>query len=760
VGIRLAAILVFLFALVPLGAGAQTPATATSGFKRTIADYVVNGNTEGETKVILDGGKLFVPPDTIQAFGAGSLPPGVTHTYLGQTYVSLDSLAPDLTYTWDPEQHKITVTIAASHFGAKVIDYHHGRPSDLASERAPSAFVNYGVHESYQDRSVSSTLALDGSLTAGPGDLAVNESLAQGKAADLSSAIYTLDVPGRMLRAQAGTLPQDPRTAVPGNLVGFTVRRRFELDPYFETAPSPGLTTAIGMPSLVQVFVNGRLVDTENVQPGILDLRDLPTNGTGAGSASIVITDANGKRTVPVPSYGAPTSLRKSLTDFSATVATDSSTHDPVLGGYVRHGFSDSLSGGVVAVRMGQYQRFGADAAMRTLFGTLTASLDTADSGIGTGASSSLQYNYSGMAISTGIQVAKTTPGWLSGPPAAVGLTTALLRTPTFSAGAYVGAQRLPGAPFLRWSHDTTDPASLILGFQVPTHVGPLTVAVTRQAGHGTAFSIQYTRSGRRVDVSTSYDSTQHQAVLESSLHRSDGKGSTDLTVDTPSLDRIDVTSTAEWANGTYTAELERQDGALSGEADFEGALAFVGSRLFSTAPIQDGFALVRIAGIPNVSVDLDGRPVGRTDKSGDLIVPQLIGGLANTVQLHDDDLPLSTRFDRTKQVVTPLGRAGMLIDFPYRHLHAWRGKIAFVRAAKREAPVNGALTIGTGKTAVEADLSGSGAFYLDDLAPGHYSGHVDADNGVCDVDIVAAAHAGDSVVQLGTLTCEAHQQQ
>jgi outer membrane usher protein len=754
VGSRLAAIVgAVVLALLPLAAGAQTPAPA-SGFKRTIADYVVNGSTEGETKVVLDGGKLFVPADTIQDFGAGSLPAGVTHTYLGQTYVSLDSLAPDLQYAWDPEQHKITVTIAAKHFGAKVIDYHQGRPSDLAAERATSGFVNYDLHESYQG-DVTSSLALDGSLSAGPGDLSVNELLSEGKAASLASALYTVDVPGAMLRAAAGMLAQDPRTEVPGNLVGFTVRRRFGLDPYFETAPAPALTTALAMPSLVQVIVNGRLVDSETLQPGILDLRDLPTNATGAGNASIVITDANGKRTVNVPSYGAPGSLRKSLTDYSVTLATDSTSHDQVLGGYLRHGFNDALTGGIVAVRMAQYQRFGSDVSVRTLFGTLTGSLDTANSGIGSGTNASLQYGYSALALSTGLEVAKTSPGWLAGPPNAVGLTNALQRQPTFSLGAYLGAQRLPGAPFLRWSHDTNDPPSLILGFQVPMRSGPIAVAVTREAGHGTTFSLQYTHSGRRADLGASYDSTAHQAVLESSLHRSDGKGSTDVTVDAPTLDRVDVTSTAEWANGTYTAELERQNRALSGDADWEGALAFVGSRLFSTAPIQDGFALVRIAGIPNVSVDLDGRPVGRTDASGDLIVPQLIGGLANTVQLHDDDLPLTTRFDKTKQVVTPVGRSGILIDFPYRHLHAFRGKIAFVHAGATQVPVNGELTVGSGASATEADLSPTGTFYFDDLKPGNYTGHVDADNGACDVAIAAVPHGGDTVVALGTLTCE-----
>lgn len=742
-----------LLAMAPLGVRAQSQSDA-SGFKRTLADYVVNANTEGETKVVIDNGKLFVPLATVQDFGAGSLPTGVTHTYLGQTYVSLDSLAPDLKYAWDPDRHKITVTIAASHFGAKVIDYRTARPAELVAGRTTSGFINYDLHEAYDGSGVTSALALDGSLTAGPGDLSVAESLGQGKAAALDSAAYTLDVPGRMLRAQAGMLTVDPRTAVPADLVGFTVRRRFALDPYFSSAPAPSMTTAITVPSSVQVFVNGRLVDTEQVQPGILDLRDLPTNSTGAGRATIVITDANGKRTVDVPSYGSPDSLRRSLTDYSATLATDSTTHDPVLGGYLRHGFSDAFTGGVSAVRMAQYERFGADAAIRTMVGTLVGSVASANSGIGAGTSVSLQYGFSGSALSTGLAVTKTSVGWLDGPPAAVGWTTALERQPTFLEGAYLGAPRLPGAPYLRWSHDTTDPSSLTLGMTLQTRMGPIALAVTHQATHGTSFTVQFSRSGRRGDSSATYSSTTGQTTLESNLHRSDGKGSTDLTVDAPSLNRVDLTSNDTWATGAYTAELERQSGALSADGDYEGALGFVGKRFFNSAPIDDGFALVRVPGIPNVAVDIDGRPVGRTDGSGELVVPQLIGGLANTIQLHDDDLPLSTRFDRTKEVVTPIGRSGLLIDFPYRHLHAWRGHIAFAAGSTSKAPVNGALTIGSGASAVEADLSPTGAFYLDDLAPGTYTAHVNADNGACDLTIVAQSNAKDSVVALGTLTC------
>jgi outer membrane usher protein len=217
------------------------------------------------------------------------------------------------------------------------------------------------------------------------------------------------------------------------------------------------------------------------------------------------------------------------------------------------------------------------------------------------------------------------------------------------------------------------------------------------------------------------------------------------------------MTSTAEWATATYTADLSRQNGALSGSADYEGSLGFVATKPFVSAPIEDGFALVRVPGLPNVSVDLDGRPVGRTDAQGDLVVPQLVGGLANTIALHDDDLPISTRFDRTKAVVSPVGRAGLLVSFPYRQLHAWRGKIAFERAGKTEVPQDAQLTIGSGTSATEADLSPTGAFYIDDLAPGTYDAHVDADAGACDLKIVATPKPHASVTNLGTLTCAPH---
>ena len=118
-----------------------------------------------------------------------------------------------------------------------------------------------------------------------------------------------------------------------------------------------------------------------------------------------------------------------------------------------------------------------------------------------------------------------------------------------------------------------------------------------------------------------------------------------------------------------------------------------MGNHVFESQPIDDGFALVRVPGLAGVQVDIGGRSAGRTDASGDVLIPGLIAGFGNTVKLQDADLPLDLRFAQTQKAVSPIGRSGMLVQFPYARIHAYRGRIAFAIDGKTVAPSQGSLS-------------------------------------------------------------------
>jgi hypothetical protein len=98
---------------------------------------------------------------TLSELGAHGLPAGNDLRYGGGDYVSLDSLRPDLTCTWDVNLHLITVTItiAASDFLPTAIDFKPVKPSGIDHRHSTSGFVNCDLHESVNGSQRATSLA-------------------------------------------------------------------------------------------------------------------------------------------------------------------------------------------------------------------------------------------------------------------------------------------------------------------------------------------------------------------------------------------------------------------------------------------------------------------------------------------------------------------------------------------------------------------------------------------------------------------------
>ncbi len=741
--------------------------TANGRIDRTIADWVVNENEKGDTFVILKGSELCVPSATMAAFGALGLPAGNHFRFRGDDYVSLDSLRPDLTYTWDPNLHLITITIAASDFLPTTIDLRELKPSGIDYRHSASGFVNYDLHESVDGSQRATSLALDSSLAMGPGDLALAGNLAD-TGFSTSRFSYTVENLAGLTQFQLGQIDQNARTAVPGTLLGISFGRRFALDPYLNTAPIPSLATAVNSPSTVYVYVNGRLIKTQNVAPGILDLSNIPMPD-GTNDATVVIAGPDGRRTLNVPFYGTSANLAKGLTDFQFEAALDPTAHVPVASAFYRRGLSDAFTQDVALIGTPGYDRAGSALDLRTHLGTFHAAYDQSREAGGTGGRADLRYNFLDRNFFVGTEVTRSaagfsTGGWTDGS----GLTPApiapLSGSPAPQAqldeSLYFGATMGHVAPYLNWERAadaSQNGSSSTLGAAIRLSSGALTLAATRQEHpRSTSFSLSFSTNVGRVNATESYDSSTHASSLTAETQRPNGTGSTTLTADFPSLDRLQLDSSANWSKGGYALTLSRDNGSLSGDFDYQGAVGLVGHRIFESQRIDAGFALVRVPGLAGVNVNVEGRPVGRTDGHGDLVVPDLITGLANTIKIDDDDLPLDLHFEQTQQIVSPLGRSGMVIEFPHTRVNTYRGRVNFVVGGRQVTPIEGTATYRAHGRDVSVDISESGELYLNDVESGTYPLHIEADNGVCDATITLPKTVA-AFVKFGPVTCTPH---
>jgi outer membrane usher protein len=732
------------------------PVTPTSGkIVRTIADWMVNQNTSGDTFAVFKAGELYVPSTTVAAFGAYGLPAGKHFRYSGDDYVSLDSLRPDLTYAWDENDHEIAVTIAPSHFLPTAIEFRE-RPSGIGYQHATSGFVNYDLHESVDGKQRATSLALDSSLTLGPGDFSLVGSLADARFST-SSFSYAVNDPARLTQVQLGQVDQNARTVVPGTPIGLSFGRKFQLDPYLDTAPIPSLTTAVNSPSTVYVYVNGRLIKTQKVAPGILDLSGIPMTG-GTNDATVIIAGPDGRRTLDVPFYGASGNLAKGLTDFQFEAALEPTAHVPVFSAFYRRGLTNAFTQDVALVSEPGYGRAGSALDLRTPIGVFHASYDQSRQNGNSGGSVDLRYSFSGSRFTLGAEAIHTASGFTTGlstvGPSAMPSPPALAQ---LNESLYLGLNARNVTPYLRWQNvagASQSTSSTTLGTGIRLGRGSLTLAATRQGNpRGTSFSATFSTQVGRASATESYDSSTHTSSLTAETSRRDGTGYTTLTADVPSLDQVQLDSNASWSKGAYALSLSRAQGSLSGDLDYEGAVGFVGDRVFESKPIDEGFALVRVPGLAGVDVSLEGRPEGRTDGRGDLLIPGLITGFANTVTIDEDDLPLDLHFDKTQQVVSPLGRSGMMVEFPYSRVHAFRGQLLFLIGGRQVVPINGVATYRAHGEENSVDVSDSGQIYFEDIEPGSYPLHLEADNGVCDVT-VTIPKTDAAFAKFGPVTC------
>ena len=68
-----------------------------------------------------------------------------------------------------------------------------------------------------------------------------------------------------------------------------------------------------------------------------------------------------------------------------------------------------------------------------------------------------------------------------------------------------------------------------------------------------------------------------------------------------------------------------------------------IGGGLHATRPVQESFALVRVPGMKGVRAYLSHQEVGRTNRNGDVLVPNLLPYYGNRLDIADEDVPLCT---------------------------------------------------------------------------------------------------------------------
>ena len=732
-------------------------------------ELVVNTVSHGDVLAVLDGSRVWVPVAALEETGLHGFA-GLRRTIGTVVFVGLDSLAPDIRYVFDESAIVLRLTAATPRLPVHAINLRGDRPAASPGGRAaPSAFLNYSVSA----REAGTGLSAEAGVTAGGALLMTSVSRVAGGRFARGVTSVTYDQRSRLRRWVIGDAFASGGTLGGAALVGgLSVSTEYSLDPYFVSHSGVNLAGAATTPSTVDVYVDGRLVRTEALSPGQFELTGLPVTN-GRGEARMVLRDAFGReQEVSVPYYITSSVLAKGLQQYSYTVGLRRDGPGAVGAGryaapavFARHrlGITDAVTAGFRVEATRGRASGGPAVTMRLPRGQVEATLGASGGGQPAGLAAAVAYSFSGRAHSFGAAWQETSTHYTT-----IGLLP-LHRRPRQQASGFAGLQiNRAGSVNLqvgstRFADDTRDvrasasaavrlnARSLLTVTGTADRQGDtrrrrlgMSIAVSTYLGHNTSSVVSHDR-----DAAGSHTGVQ----LQRSLPAGSGYGYRALADGAQSGRALGVFQYQN-AYGRYEVANEVRAGGSSPSASVAGALLAIGGRVYATRPVDNSFALVRVPGVADVRVYSSNQEVGRTDRHGDLVVPNLIAYYGNRLAISDQDVPMTHAVGRNDRTVAPPYRGGTVVLFPVERIQSLSGTVRLIEAGSAAVPAYGQLTLSAGGRQFESPVGRDGEFYFENVPAGRHPSILQYGGATCGFFIVVPV-SQEPAVTLGRLTCE-----
>lgn len=760
------------FTLPAIGLFCLALALRASAASSLVLPLVVNEIPRGDVTIVLQGEDILIREAILAAAGirtdrmAGRivrLPGETTHD---PGHVSLSSLSPYLDYRFDEEEIVLRLNVRPDFLEEQVVDLRlRHRPPGLKKPQEPAVFLNYAAYGNTSSLGEPS-YGYAGEVGASTTDFLFHSaftSTEDGRVVrGLSRAHW--DLGSILARLTLGDeFASTSAVGGAGFFGGIHFTRRFELDPWLIRTPLPSLTGAAETPTTLEVYVDGVLVRRERIQPGTFEIRNLPV-ATGSGRVHYVLRDSFGRETVHTSSYVVDGRLlQKGLSDFSYTLGfrrerlgTESFAYgEPTLLGYHRWGLSEGLTLGGRLELSHRLVSGGAHAILALPVGAIGLEGAASFADDRSGAAGLLSWTLLGRRIGFSL--------WAQ----------------TFSE-SYAHASLAPkdDRPFF-------DSGA---GLSLP--VGEIASATTRYGyrrmrdggdEHRTELGLHW-RLGRHLVLTTSgtnwIDAAGHRfevfamlglVLSPTATAHAWGRGDLDrpqtgLTIQENTLGdtgwqyhasivqaeqpSADLRIAHRGAHGIARVDLQTTAARTAARAEVSGALVAMGGGLHVSRPIDRSFALVRVPGIPNATIRLNHREVGRTNARGELLVPGLLSYDANRISVDADDLPFHLEIEELEVLVTTSERGGALVEFRPKSIRSVRGRIQ-----RDESPVrHGLLVVHVDGEERSFVVGSRGQFELD-LAGGVYQAQFVDARSSCAL-VLRIPEGESSIVELGALEC------
>ncbi|MDV3456161.1 fimbria/pilus outer membrane usher protein [Sphingomonas sp. HF-S4] len=684
------------------GASAELSAGDIDPHERAVVAVVLNGRDTGQViELAQRGDALYARRSDLRAIGL-ILPSGKE-----RTLVRIDVL-PGVAARYDVAK---AVLILDAGQGA-VPSTRVGRDAGVAPSLSPVSGVgvalNYDLQFEQDDR-YGTVFAggLQAGVSHGPLTASTTATVAAGGRSDARvrrlDTVVTYSNPDGMRVYRFGDLVSGgPDWSRPVRMGGVQIASDFSMRPDLVTFPVPRTAGTAAVPSTVSVLVDGVQRLSQNVGQGPFEIPRLPVM-SGANLVSIVTQDALGRQVVQqLPFYASPTMLAPGLQSYSAELGAvrrdfgQPSDHYAGIAASatLRRGLNDWLTGEAHGEAADGLANLGLGATFRV--GTLgTVSLAGRASGgqgeIGGLYSVALDRTSRDLSFSASIQHADS--GYrdiaaINGDQQPRTVARARLGVRTGGWGSF-GA----GYAAIDWAN-RADTRLVTLSWQRSLAdrfrlfaTGYRDLAGTGGTGAMLSLSLAL-GGGATANATASAASGRRSATFQASdpvTGVGDWGWRAALSADQDALGGFGELRYRS-AHGEFGIGVDRGRNRTVARATAEGALVVAHGGMFLANRVDDSYAVIDTDGQQGVDVFVENRRIGRTNRAGMLLAPDLRAFEVNRISIDIDGLPIEATVTDSSRIVTPYRGAGTVVRFPIERARSVR--VRLVDAAGAPLPV------------------------------------------------------------------------
>jgi outer membrane usher protein len=762
-----------------------------NNIEKLLLDVDINGYSTGKIgEFTLRNGKLLSRAQELHDLGL-RLPAALLST--PDLLVALSDL-PGVTYSIDQKKQILLITASDSALIPTLLlpEGIGEAKGERVVESGTGLTLNYDVVGTYASDQGSATGSFDMRAFT-PKGIMSSDWLAYGGAATSASgkntairldSAYTYADVNTLRRYSLGDyITSGLSWTRPVHMEGAQIRSDFTTRPDLITFPLPSVAGSAAVPSTVSILTNGNQTVSSEVAAGPFEIPELPVI-SGGGTITVTVTNAMGQQvSVNKPFYASSTLLKPGLQTYAAQA------------GLVRRNwgvFSNDYGkmAGAAIYRRGLTRLFTVEGSFESTSGmtaggaggvmqignlgviNFAAAASTGSTG-GTGAQYSLGaqrigrvFNFGASAIianryyqdvaainGTGVPrkqisaftgLASKRYGSISAAYAGLDQDASTVTIPPALTPGSAVHSHVVSANYSRQIHSMSFYATYFNNYVNPGSSSGLQAGVTIALGR---------RNTASVSGSSSYSGGSSQYIGQAQVQQSAPQPG-----DWGYLANVSAGSgTHEFAQGQYksheglfTAGVDQDAGVTTLRAESLAAISFVDKHLFPSNWIYDSFAIVDTGSVPHVHVLQENRPVGRTNSSGKLLVPDMRSFEQNHIRIDPNDIPPDATLITDARVMRPQDRSGVVVTYPIKFNRA--ALLQLVDAAGAAIPLGSTATLKA--TGVVYPIGYDGDVYIEGLDSYNELAVESADGRHCTLAFKYTPLPGD-IPSIGPLLCQ-----